>query len=201
MTAPLYPAFSFVLRRASKPALFRSQGSGGAGGHPCSQGGHTGRTRPAASSASPVLPSPPKPHTAPHRRQRLALSLRTLTLDPERFTPFSESLLLFFTAAQFLLVPPLEILTQNVTQNTENSCGADRNDLRFFGDFRPKKARKALGRSGLTTRPQHMYMIFSCLCFDYLYSLYSHKLFNICLVSCFIFPYMTCLPHLGANAI
>ena len=33
---------------------------------------HTGRTRPAASSASPLLPPPPKPHTAPHRRQRLA---------------------------------------------------------------------------------------------------------------------------------
>ncbi len=169
--------------------------------HPCSQGGHTGRTWPAAFSTSPVLSSPPKPHTTPHRRQRLALLLTALALDSRRFMPFSESLLLFFTAAQFLLVPPLEILTQNVTQNTENSCGADRNDLRVFGDFRPKKARKALGRSGLTTRPQHMYMIFSCLCFDYLYSLYSHKLFNICLVSCFIFPYMTCLPHLGANAI
>ena len=61
---------------------------------------------------------------------------------------------IFFTAAQFLLVPPLEILTQNVTQNTENSCGAERIDLRVLGDFRPKKARKALGRSGLTTRPQ-----------------------------------------------
>jgi hypothetical protein len=48
---------------------------------------------------------------------------------------------------------------------------------------------------------KHMYMIFSCLCFDYLYSLYSHKLLNICLVSCFIFPYMTRLPRLGANAI
>ena len=40
--------------------------------HPCSQGGHTGRTWPAASSAPPVLPPPPKPHTAPHRRQRVA---------------------------------------------------------------------------------------------------------------------------------
>ena len=131
----------------------------------------------------------------------MALSLMALTLDPRRFTPFSESLLLFFTVAQFLMVPPLEIPTQNVTQNIKSRRGAERIDLRVFGDFRPKKARKALGRSGLTTRPQHMYMIFSCLCFDYLYSLYSHKLFNICLVSCFIFPYMTCLPHLGANAI
>lgn len=61
---------------------------------------------------------------------------------------------IFFTAAQFLLVLPLEILTQNVTQNIESRRGAGRNDLRVFGDFRPKKVRKALGRSGLTTRLQ-----------------------------------------------
>ena len=36
---------------------------------------HTGRTRPAVSSASLVQPSPPKPHTAPHRRQRVAVAL------------------------------------------------------------------------------------------------------------------------------
>ena len=52
------------------------------------------------------------------------------------------------------MVLPLEILTQNVAQNIESRRGADRNDLRVFGDFRPKKARKALGPSGLTTRPQ-----------------------------------------------
>ena len=61
---------------------------------------------------------------------------------------------IFFTAAQFLLVPPLEILTQNVTQNIESRRGADRNDLRVFGDFRLKKARKALGRSGLSVWTQ-----------------------------------------------
>ena len=69
-------------------------------------------TRPAASSASPVLLPPPKPHTTPHRRQRAAVVLEVLTLDPRCFTPFYESLLLFFTAAQFLLVPPLKNLTK-----------------------------------------------------------------------------------------
>ena len=106
---------------------------------------HTGRTRPVTSSASPVLSSPPKPHTAPHRRQRVALSLMALTLDPRRFTPFSEGLLLFFTAAQFLMVLPLEILTQNVTQNIESRRGADRNDLRVLGISGPKRLGKHWG--------------------------------------------------------
>ena len=55
---------------------------------------------------------------------------------------------------EILMVPPLKNLTQNVTQNIESRRGAERNGLRVFGDFRLKKARKALGRSGLTTGPQ-----------------------------------------------
>lgn len=55
---------------------------------------------------------------------------------------------------EILLVPPLKILTQNVTQNIESRRGADRNDLRVFGNFRPKKARKALGRIGLANGTQ-----------------------------------------------
>ena len=54
---------------------------------------HTGPTRPAVSSASPVLPPPSRLHTAPHRRQRLALSLRTLTLDLRLSVLFTEGLL------------------------------------------------------------------------------------------------------------
>ena len=38
---------------------------------PSSTFAHTGPTRPAASQASPDATPPPKPHTAPHRRQRL----------------------------------------------------------------------------------------------------------------------------------
>ena len=36
----------------------------------------------------------------------------------------------------------------------ESCLGAERIDLRVFGDFRPKKARKALGRSGLSVWTQ-----------------------------------------------
>ena len=147
-------AFSFLLRRASKPAHSRSQGFGGVGPALTLKAGTQAAYGLQPPQRPRMPPPPPKPHTAPHRRQRLALSLMALALDPRRFTPFSESLLLFFTAAQFWLVPPLEILTQNVTQNTENSCGAERIDLRVFGDFRPKKARKALGRSGLSVWTQ-----------------------------------------------
>ena len=54
----------------------------------------------------------------------------------------------------FALFCPLEILTQNVTQNIESRRGAERIDLRVLGDFRPKKAQKALGPSCLTSGPQ-----------------------------------------------
>ena len=120
-------------------------------GHPCFQGGHTGRTRLAASSASPrccpLCQSLTQPLTGGNdwRSSRVPggsiLTLCVLFQGPS----------LFFTAAQFLRGPPLQILTQNVTQNIESRRGAYRNDLRVLGDFRPKKARKALGRSGLRT--------------------------------------------------
>ena len=154
MTPLLYPAFSFVLRRASKPPLFRSPGTGRAGTIPALKAGTQAPHGPLPSQRPRCCPLPPRLHTAPHRRQRVAAALEALTLDPRRFTPFSEGLLLFFTVAQFLLVPPLEIPTQNVTQNVESRRGTDRNDLRVLGDFRPKKARKSLGRSGLSVWTQ-----------------------------------------------
>lgn len=44
---------------------------------------HTGHTRPAVSSASPVLPPPSRLHTAPHRRQELAVALEFLVRGPD----------------------------------------------------------------------------------------------------------------------
>ena len=137
-------AFSFLLRRASKPAHSRSQGFGGVGPALTLKAG-TQAAYGLQPPQRPRMPPPPKPHTAPHRRQRVALSLMALTLDPRRFTPFSEGLLLFFTAAQFLMVLPLEILTQNVTQNIESRRGADRNDLRVLGISGPKRPGKHWG--------------------------------------------------------
>ena len=93
MTSPLYPAFSFVLRRASKAPHSRSQGSGGAGPTLALKAD----TQAVHSFLTPqrprCCPLPPKPHTAPHRRQGLAAALEALALDPGRFTPFHESLL------------------------------------------------------------------------------------------------------------
>ena len=45
-------------------------------------------------------------------------------------------------------------VTQTLTQIAENSRGAERNNLRVLGDFRPQKARKALRRSGWRNPPQ-----------------------------------------------
>ena len=80
--------------------------------HPRSQGGHTGRTRPAASSASPrccpLRQSLTQPLTGGKdwRSSRVPggsiLTLCVLFQEPS----------LFFTAAQFLMVPPLKNLTK-----------------------------------------------------------------------------------------
>ena len=45
-------------------------------------------------------------------------------------------------------------VTQTLTQIAENSRGAERNNLRVLGDFRPQKAWKALRCSGRRNRQQ-----------------------------------------------
>ena len=47
-------------------------------------------------------------------------------------------------------------LTQTLTQNEENRRGADRTNLRVLCHFRPKKARKALRRSGWRNQSQRI---------------------------------------------
>ena len=47
-------------------------------------------------------------------------------------------------------------LTQTLTQNEENRRGADRTNLRILFHFRPKKARKALRRSGWRNQSQRI---------------------------------------------
>ena len=123
-------------------------------GHPCSQGGRTSRTRPAVSAVSPNATLLPKASHSPSQ----AATCGSLAQGPDTRSRAFYALLrepaIFFTAAQILRVSWLKSLTQNVTQNTESRRGEERNDLRVFGDFRLKKARKALGRSGLTIGTQ-----------------------------------------------
>ena len=55
---------------------------------------------------------------------------------------------------RFLWRGPLFLLTQTMTQITENRCGVKRNNLRVLGNFRLKKAQKALHRCGWRNRRQ-----------------------------------------------
>ena len=55
---------------------------------------------------------------------------------------------------RFLWRSPLFLLTQTLTQIAESHRGAERNNLRVLGDFRLKKARKALRQSGWRNQRQ-----------------------------------------------
>lgn len=149
-----YHAFSFALRRASKPALFRSQGSSRAGTISASKAGTQAPHGPQSPQRPPGTSLSAKASHNPSQAARIGCCARGPGARSQALCTLLREPAIFFTAAQFLLVLPLEILTQNVTQNIESRRGAGRNDLRVFGDFRPKKVRKALGRSGLTTRLQ-----------------------------------------------
>ena len=46
------------------------------------------------------------------------------------------------------------LLTQTLTHFPQNRPGAERDNLRVLGHFRPQKARKALRRSGWRDPPQ-----------------------------------------------
>ena len=111
VTSPLYPAFSFVLRRASKPALFRSQGSGRAGTIPALKAGTQAAhgpqppQRPRCCSLHQSLTQPLTGGNDWHSSRVPGGSILTLCVL------FQEPSL-FFTAAQFLMVPPLKNLTK-----------------------------------------------------------------------------------------
>ena len=66
---------------------------------------HTDPTWPAASSASPMPPLCPKPHTAPHRRQRLPDLPRALVFaQGHRRVSLSQRFFTLFTVVQILIV-------------------------------------------------------------------------------------------------
>ena len=135
----LSPAFSFVPRRASKPPHSRSQGSGSAG---------PALTLNVGTQAPHGPQSPQRPRGAALSTKALhnpsqAARIGCCTRDPDARSKapyaFPREPAIFFTATQFLLVLPLEILTQNVTQNIENRRGADRSDFRFLGISVPQR--------------------------------------------------------------
>ena len=131
----LSPAFSFVPRRASKPPHSRSQGSGSAG---------PALTLNVGTQAPHGPQSPQRPRGAalstkalhnPSQAARIGCCTRGPDARSQAPYAFLREPAIFFTATQFLLVPPLEILTQNI----ENRRGADRNDFRVLRDFSPQR--------------------------------------------------------------
>ena len=153
-SAPLFlPFFLSSSAEPSNPALFRSQGAGGLEPSPASRRAHRPYTACCLLSVPSVLPSLSKPHTTPHRRQRLAFFSSSWRLDPDSLRSLPGAFPILYCGAIFEgPAPPNPDPECDPEYRKPPWSGQERPS--GFGGFQAQKAQEALGRSGLTTGPQ-----------------------------------------------